>query len=285
MRSILVPIEDSPSVDSQLEAAALVAEIFNAHIDGATPSWLMGLLPVEGALDPVAAVGPSDWLSAEKWEAQIAESERRFREFVERRGIAWEDPLQPTDHPTANWLKAPGSVDRVTSELARLYDLTVLGRPVRTSSTPRAALLEAVLFESGRPILVTPPTPPQRLGDVILIAWNGSTESARAITCAWPLLAQAQRVVVLSVEGGMVNGPNAGEVERALRRDGIAADATGVRPNGLTTGEAILKEAADQGADLLVKGAYTHSRLRQMIFGGATRHILQEANLPVLMSH
>jgi nucleotide-binding universal stress UspA family protein len=284
MRSILVPVEESPSLEAQLQGAALVAEIFNAHIDGTTPSWPISF---ESAMDSMPTT--AGWFSAE--ETRTAAAEQKFREFVERRGIAWEDTIQPTDHPSANWLGSPdwlgspGPGDLTTAELARLYDLTVVGRRVAKSVTPRAELLEAVLFESGRPILVTPPTPPQRLGEVILIAWNGSMESARVITFAKPLLDRAKRVVVLSVEGGNVSGPNAGDVERALRRDGIFAEATGFRPVGQTTGEAVLREAENQGADLLVKGAYTRSRLRQLVFGGTTRHILQAANLPVLMSH
>lgn len=285
MKSILVPIEESPSLDSQLEAAALVAEIFNAHLDGTAPKWVMGLVPFDGALDTVPAVGESVGLSVEEQEERIAAAEARFRQFVEQRGIAWESAARPLNHPTADWLTPVGSSDQVTAEIARLYELTVLARPVAKSSTPRAELLETVLFESGRPILVTPPAAPQKLGEVILIAWNGSTESARAVTFAKPLLAQAKRVLILGVEGGMVSGPTAADVEKALRRDGIGAESIGVRPQGQTTGEAILKEAAVQGADLLIKSAYTHSRLRQMIFGGATSHILREAELPVFMCH
>jgi nucleotide-binding universal stress UspA family protein len=126
---------------------------------------------------------------------------------------------------------------------------------------------------------------PKRLGEIIVIAWNCSTESARLLMFAKPLLARAKRVVVLSIEGGMVSGPAAGDVAQALRRSGLAVEATVRKPDGMTNGEAVLRYTADLGADLLLKGAYTNSRLRQMIFGGVTRHILQEATIPVLMSH
>jgi nucleotide-binding universal stress UspA family protein len=285
MKSILIPIEESPSLDAQLESAALLAGIFNAHIDGTAPSWVMGLAPFDGALDTIPTIGETGAFSAEAQQARIDAAERSFRAFIERRGIAWETPTAPTDHVTASWLPPSGSGDRMTAEIARLYDVTVLGRRIEKSLTPRAELLEAVLFESGRPILVTPPETPTRLGEVVVIAWNGSTESARLIAFAKPLLARARRVVVLTIEGGMVSGPSAGDVERALRRDGLAVEAIVMRPNGKSTGEAVLKGAADLGADLLLKGAYTHSRLRQLIFGGVTRHILQEATIPVLMSH
>ena len=123
MRSILIPIEESGSLDSQMEAAALVAEIFNAHIDGTAPKWVMGLVPFDGALDTVPAVGESVGLTVEEQEARIAAAEQRFRQFIDRRGIAWEAATEPLDHPTAAWLTPVGSSDQVTAELARLYEL------------------------------------------------------------------------------------------------------------------------------------------------------------------
>lgn len=285
MKSILVPIEESPSLDAQLETAVLLAGIFNAHIDGTAPSWVMGLAPFDGALDTIPAIGETGAFSAEAQQARVDAAEKSFRAFIDRRGIAWENPGEPADHVTASWLAPSGSGDRITAEVSRLYDVTVLGRRIEKSLTPRAELLEAVLFESGRPILVTPPQAPTKLGDVIVIAWNGSTESARLVTFAKPLLVRAKRLVVLSIEGAMVSGPSAADLARALCRDGLPAEAIARSAGAQTNGEAMLNGAMELGADLLVKGAYTHSRLRQMIFGGVTRHILQEATIPVLMSH
>lgn len=285
MRSILVPIEESGSLNSQLEAAALVAKIFGAHIDGTTPKWIVSIAHMASDLGSYPIVAESTGFTVEDQAERAEAAEKNFRDVIDRHGIAWADPQTTKDRPTANWLAPAGSGDEVIAELARLYDVTVLPRPVEKSAAPSGALLEAVLFESGRPILITPPSPPMRLGEIILIAWNGSTESARAIAFARPLLERAKRVIVLSVEGGTVSGPSAGDVERALQRDGIPAEACEARADGRTAGEVILKYAVDEGADLLIKGAYTRSRLRQMIFGGTTNHILRESNLPVLMSH
>lgn len=285
MKSILVPIEESPSLDAQLESAAQLADIFTAHIDGTAPSWVMGLAPFDGALDTIPAIGETGAFSAEAQQARVDAAERRFRDFVERRGIAWEEPSRPTDHVTAGWVEPTGSGDRMTAEVARLYDVTVLGRRIEKSLTPRAELLEAVLFESGRPILMTPPETPNKLGEVVVIAWNGSTESARAVTFAKPLLARAKRIAVLAIEEAMVSGPSAAEVARALRRGGLEVEAIDRSAGAQAKGEAMLRGAMDLGADLLIKGAYTNSRLRQMVFGGVTRHILYEATIPVLISH
>ena len=145
--------------------------------------------------------------------------------------------------------------------------------------------LEAALFETGRPILIAPPSAPVTLGESIAIAWNGSTETSRAVAFAMPILQKAKKVVVLTIEDAMVPGPMGSEVAKHLNRNGIEASAVVRAAGKRSLGEAMLEESAQQGADLVVKGAYTNSRLRQMIFGGATSHILAYTELPVLMAH
>jgi nucleotide-binding universal stress UspA family protein len=145
--------------------------------------------------------------------------------------------------------------------------------------------LETALFDTGRTLLIAPPQAPTTMGEMMVIGWNGSTETARTIALAMPFLAQAKEVVVLSVEDGMVAGPTGAEIARYLHRNDIAAAAKTVRSGERAVGAAMLEESASLGADLLVKGAYTHSRLRQMIFGGATSHILANAQIPVIMAH
>ena len=148
------------------------------------------------------------------------------------------------------------------------------------------ATLEAVLFESGRPILIAPPTAPSKLGETVAIAWNGSTETARATAFAMPFLKRAARVIIITVEGGPLHqGPPGQELARTLRLHGVAAEANTYKVERRSTGETLLRVSASLGVDLLVKGAYTQSRLRQMIFGGTTSHILAETTLPVFMAH
>ena len=120
----------------------------------------------------------------------------------------------------------------------------------------------------------------------MLIAWNGSTEQTRAIAFAMPLLQQAERVKVLTIPGGAgVPGPSGEQLTRCLQRNGIIAISLTVELEGRSTGETILATAASQDCDLLIKGAYTQSRLRELIFGGTTRHILANATLPVFLAH
>ncbi|MEI9806029.1 MAG: universal stress protein [Pseudolabrys sp.] len=130
---------------------------------------------------------------------------------------------------------------------------------------------------------------PKAIGRNVLVAWNRSTEQAHTNTFALPLLHLADKVTVLTVEGGSTTGPSGEEAALHLRRNGVKATALTVkpteRPSGEAIGEIVLQYAASLGCDLLVKSAYTQSRLRQMMFGGATRHVLANMTLPVLMAH
>ncbi len=145
--------------------------------------------------------------------------------------------------------------------------------------------MESALFDSGRPVLIAPQDAPKSIGNAVLIAWNGASESARAVAFALPFLHGAGDVLVLEVEGGSVLGPDAQDLRTYLTRHGISSQSKTVAQDGAETGQIILDEAAPFGADLIIKGAYTHSRLRQMIFGGATKHLLAASPMPVLMAH
>jgi nucleotide-binding universal stress UspA family protein len=183
------------------------------------------------------------------------------------------------------WLDdAPQGEDFVGS-YGRVFDVIVLSRPGANETFVHNRALYSGLFESGRPILLAPPAPPPQIATNVLIAWNRSTEQARAIALAMPLLQKAKRVTVLTVIGGTeVPGPSAEQLIHYLQRNGIAAEPMKVELGGKNTGQAILAAAQSLDCDLLIKGAYTQSRLRQMIFGGATRHVLENADIPVLLA-
>jgi nucleotide-binding universal stress UspA family protein len=183
------------------------------------------------------------------------------------------------------WPREDPEEDSFIGTHGRVFDLIALGRPGREAQNPRTPPLEIALFDSGRPVLIVPATAPKTIGRNILVHWNRSTQQARTNAFALPLLQRAEKVTVLMVEGGTVPGPSAEEAVHHLRRNGIKATALTVKPGSKTPGEIVLGHAASLGCDLLVKCAYTQSRLRQMIFGGATRHILANATLPVLMAH
>ncbi len=278
MRALLVPTEQHDLMTSTLETALLLARKFDSYIEGFA---LRPAIDNFAAMDPVSSMAMATVRQHDEDAAKQARG--MFEGFMASRGI----PRGDTSNSSLSfgWLDAAPDGDNFVGSYGRVFDLTVLGRPGDEPQSPRMVTLEAALFESGRPVLIAPPAPPQRLGENVLIAWNGSTEQARATAFAMPLLRRASRVTVLTVEGGTVPGPTGAQLARYLQRNGIPAEAVTMAPEKRSTGEALLVKADALGCDLLIKGAYTQSRLRQMIFGGTTRHILASAQLPVLMAH
>jgi nucleotide-binding universal stress UspA family protein len=184
----------------------------------------------------------------------------------------------------SEWRSADDSGPTAIGTIGRAYDLVVLPQPGALPKMPES-VFETALFDSGRPVLVVPPGFDGMVGKRILFAWNGSTESARAISLAMPVLAGAETIEVFSVEGAMVPGPSAAEIAESLRSHGLNVTSQHVKPGAKTAGQTIIERAQGLGADLIVKGAYTQSRLRQMIFGGVTRDLILTSPLPVLFSY
>jgi nucleotide-binding universal stress UspA family protein len=263
-----------------LEAALGVARAFGSYMEG------LAVRPAAAAYVTVEPVSGLAIPGADQAEAAQA-ARAQFEDFMTAQGVP--QGAQKGEQESAvlsyGWPRTEAVDDTFIGSYGRVFDLIALGRPGPSAQNPRMAPLEAALFESGRPALIVPDKAPATLARNVLIAWNGSTEQAHTNAFALPLLRLAETVTVLTVEGGTTPGPSGEDAARQLRRNGIKAAALTVKPGTRTTGEAILDHAASLGCDLLVKSAYTHSRLRQMIFGGATRHILAHAVVPVFMAH
>jgi len=278
MKTILIPTEDHDAMPAVLEAARLVAKTFDSYMEG------FAVHPAAGtyvAVEPVSSLAIS---GAYEHDAELAAQARTtFENFMRAHDV----PASRGDDGVAfshGWPRSEAEDDLFIGSYGRLFDLIVLGRPGRAAQNPRMPPLEAALFDSGRPALIVPPTVPKTIGKNVLVAWNRSTEQATTNSFALPFLRRAEQVMVLEVEGGTTPGPSADQAAQHLRRNGIKATALTKKPGGRSVGDAVLEHAASIGADLLVKGAYTQSRLRQMMFGGATRDILANAHLPVLMA-
>ncbi len=280
MRSIFVPVELHSSIDCVLGTAAVLARQFGSNIEGAP---LGPDLP-----DLVAFDMPVSWTASDQnaWLEIADEAHRKFESFMMENGVPLHAPGGPggSATPTCSWSGEHSLGDSQAAAMARAFDIAIMGRPGSDRGDPRMATAEAAIFESGRPVLLAPSTPVKPFGDTIVISWNQSTETARAVAFAMPLLLKARRVFVLTIEGFGVDGPPGEILARTLRFHGVNAEAV-TRPRGRSDGESILDETAKLGGDLLIKGAYTQSRLRQMIFGGATSHILAKAQVPVLMAN
>jgi nucleotide-binding universal stress UspA family protein len=281
-KTILVPTEQHDLMNSTLETALLLARKFDSYIEG----FALRVAPAALAMVDVGGV------QIPPLGQEIAENAKRtrslFESFMQEHGVPC-DGVPCGSHTTAlssNWLEDAPEGDHFVGSYGRVFDAIVLGRPGRDPKGSRMSTLEAALFESGRPVLIAPPSPRPQMGTNVLIAWNCSTEQARTIALAMPILKRASRVIVLTVEGGAaVPGPTGQQLCRYLQLSGVPAKPLTVGLDGRLTGEAVLAHANALGCDLLIKGAYTQSRLRQFIFGGTTRYILSNAVLPVIMAH
>jgi nucleotide-binding universal stress UspA family protein len=278
MKTILVPVEAETSSDAALETAVLLGQRTGGYLEG----FALGPdLPDVYGLEVPVVLPPVLDLSRRREMASQArrrfEAAMRVHDVPERFG----EPVSLS----YGWRTDDLQGDRSIGDYGRAFDIIVVGRPVGGQAAPRISTLEEALFNSGRPVLVAPPAAPKAFGSNVVIAWNGSTETARAVSFAMPLLVQADKVTVLTVAGGTVPGPSGEQIARTLRINGVPAQALDAEHEGRSVGETILKLTMSLGGDLLVKGAYTQSRLRQMIFGGPTRHLLDHATLPMIMAH
>ena len=279
-KTILVPVEQHDLMSSTLETALVFARKFDSHIEG---------FALHAGYPAAYVVGDVGALTIPSFENDFAEHAQRDRalcdSFMQQHGIVSATAATGLSL-SCTWLQDAPASDQFVGSHGRLVDLIVLGRPARDPNGPRMITLEAALFESGRPVLIAPPGPCADFGTNILIAWNRSTEQARTVGFAMPLLRRASRVIVLTVEGGAaVPGPSGEELSRYLHMSGVPAKPMTVGLDRRLTGEAVLTHAKALGCDLVIKGAYTQSRLRQLVFGGTTSYILSNSTLPVFMAH
>lgn len=170
---------------------------------------------------------------------------------------------------------------------ARFADLVIVARAA-THDRARQALIEDVLFKSGRPLLIVPERPLlKRNWDKIVIGWNAKPEAVRAIIGAGPFLDGAKRVIVATVDAKAVEGapPPGQDLAAYLNAHGIDADVHNVDSQGRSDAKALLDDAIAVDADMLVLGAYGHSRAREILFGGVTREMIAGSPIPLLMAH
>ena len=281
MKTILLPFYDDDAAETALDVCRQLAVRFGGYIEG-----LFVMRPPQ-IIDGEGIVLADSYLTQLKEEGRrLGDRARvRFDDCVARRGIATGSLTEPGEGMAIGWREMEGLEGQVIGDCGRVFDLIVIGREFGHPWVDWHVMAEAALFESGRPIILAPARAGESLGENVVIAWNNSTETARTVAFAMPLLARAGTVTVVAVAGWGVPGPNADELSAHLVRNGVSASARTVDPDGRSPGEVVLDECTALGADLLVKGAYTQSRLRQLIFGGATRHIMMNAAIPVILAH
>lgn len=284
---ILAVIDGTPGSEAALAAALNLGRRHAARVE---------LLHVEvEASDAIPVVGEGLSGAAveqimQTLQAEAEKRRKRARALYEDKCEAAKLPLSEPDAPleagrfSVAFRHLVGREAEEVLRRGRLSDLIVMARPAREDEAVLSATFDVALFETGRPVLLVPAGPVERLGETVALAWNGSREAVRAIGAALPVLSKAKKVVILSGrEPGDETEPSA--LAAYLAGYGIAARTWAFTPGAQSIGEALLKEAEKAEADLMVMGAYGRSRLRELVLGGATRGVLSHGTIPVFLVH
>jgi nucleotide-binding universal stress UspA family protein len=274
-KDMLVHMDDSVTCAARLDVAVDLAERFGAHLTGVyvDPGLAIPAL-VDVPISPELLQGIED---AHQERCDIAE--KLFKERLARADIASE------------WRLAHGDLVTCLGGHARYSDLVILGQEGgEDQKMVIGGLPDSIVLTCGRPTLVVPYIGVRdTLGKHVMVAWNGSREAVRAVNDALPLLALAEKVEVLSInpaEGEERDADLPGaDMSLHLARHGVTAEAQQLVASDVDVGDLLLSRAADHGADLIVMGAYGHARWREIVLGGATKQLLSEMTVPVLMSH
>ena len=276
IKDILFHLSTGAAPDVTTDYTVSVAEAFGAHLSGVAfvyepllPATLMG-----GGL-------PVDFIEAQRAAAEQAATRAKGKldEVGRISAISVESRMI-----TASMA---GAAD-LFSQMARRFDLAIVGQADPDAVGPQELIIEATLFQSGRPILVVPYI--QRSGmklDRVLVCWDRSRSAARAIGDAMPFLELAKSidVVVVATERLKSNEMPGAEIAHHLARHGLKVDLRRIVTGGTDVASTILSYASDVSADFIIMGGYGHSRLREFILGGVTRTILSAMTVPTLMSH
>lgn len=264
------------------EAAFSAAEIIAAANDADLTAVLLELQP-----DPVYTT--EGVMVGVMWAEVLAQAQKEF----EKEKAALEVRCRKSSRSIAvrELLAVSGLAATDAAVQARHADLTVMLRPGGSAPEDwRTIVFEGVLFGSGRPILLVPPDwKGTSIGRKVAVAWNGKREAARALADAAPLLEQAEEIVVITVDAkpnatGLGPAPGA-DISAHLARRGLKVELRNLDGMGRSEAETLIAGAEAWGADLIVMGGYGRARLREMVFGGVTRAVVDMTPVPVLLSH
>lgn len=285
LRSILVPVRGDGLGEGVLNHALVLARRSDAHLD------VVHCRPRPEDLLPYGVYVPTSLkneITASAGGLADAEEERLrafFDDYCQRHQLTVvEGRPWPVGQVSLSWREETGKQASIVGRLGRLVDLIAVARPDHRRNLGLNTL-EAALLETGKAVLMCPPVPVSSVGSHVAVAWNGSTEAARAITAAMAVLTGADRVSVISV-GTPANEPLGAEaLSDYLGDHEIRTQILTPSAKSTAVGQALLDAAAEAGADLLLMGAYGQSRWRELVLGGVTQFVTEHSELPVLLCH
>ncbi len=273
LKDLLVHVDTGKEAEATLDAALALAAAHDCHLVG---------LGVSPPLDiPTYAAGnlPSSVFTVleEREQERVAKAEKIFRSKVRQAGR----------EERSEWRLDHGLPDYVLGTHARYADLAVVTQTNNELEERRFIdLPEDMVLSAGRPVLVIPYVGASKpIGKNVIVAWNASREAARAVADALPLLEQAEKVEVVVAGAQPIGDLPGADIAAHLARHGIDVAVYRAVVDDIDVGDVLLNRVTDLGADLMVMGGYGRSRLRELVLGGVTRHILEHMTTPVLMSH
>lgn len=289
-KHILVPLFGLESDRTALDAALVVARATQAHIQAlhavADPLKTTPLM-----VDVGVAIAEVVAAAERHAEARSTQAKSAFDGWLRANNVALADLPQAQTGASAEFRAEKGQESELLARFGRLTDLIIVARPKSEQALDLVAVaVEDALFAAGRPVLLIPADCTQAhleamLSDPAVISWNGSIEAIRSITAALPLLQNRPRVRVINVQDSHAGVQSAAELVHYLAWHGISASVGETADGSGSIAEKLLVAAREANAGLLVMGAYTHSRLKHLVLGGVTSHMIDAANVPVFMTH
>jgi nucleotide-binding universal stress UspA family protein len=289
IKQILIPLEGQDSDHFVLETALRVAENFVSHLE------ILEVM-LDGK-DAIPFIGQG--LSAPVVE-QIIQSLEHESQDLRKKAIhnykTWKsnypnlevlakNELPKGDKISLSWSEKTGRSSEIVPEKARVSDMVVLSRLSAVGDDMSIAMCEATLTEGGCPVLFAVQDIPEKIGNNVTLFWNGSLECARAVHMAMPFLHKAKNITVLTTSKVDMLGEGGKTLKNYLACHGLDVALVDLVCSNDRIGETILSKSYEIKADLLIMGAYSHSRLREWVLGSITRHVLREAAIPCLLIH
>lgn len=288
VKKIFAPIQNVETAEAALKTAIALARRHKAHID-ALHIRQRPNVPA-GGYYPVGVIFVDEHLAElkEALDAEAARLKETFDRVMKAENVQILSPGAHRDDAgaTASWRDQQGILPFDLSAAARVSDVIVFGRTERELAYPDASLIEEAIFQSGRPVLIAPAGKFGRTPRRILVAWNGGREAARALAAAMPLFEETDAALVASIGAipSDLEGPE--KAAELLRLHGVKAEAQRrALEGGASAEDELLAVAREWRADLVVMGAYSHSRWRQLVLGGFTRKMLKQAEYPLFLAH
>jgi nucleotide-binding universal stress UspA family protein len=286
LRTILIPVRGDGKGEGVLDHALALGRRFNAHLA------VVHCRPRPEDMLPFGVYAPASFKeqirSSATAMADVEEGRVKalFQDYCSRHDLVVVDSIgaAPRDRPSASFSEATGKQAAVVAIRGRLADIIAVAQPDRDLDLGFNTL-EAALLETGKLVLLCPRVQVDRIGQHVAIGWNGSAEAASAVGAALPILLAADQVSVLSaVTGGRIDlTPE--DLQAYLSSHDVRAKLETFDAGATEVGQGLLKAARDTGSDVLLLGAYGHSRRRSLVMGGVTQHVIDHARLPVLLIH